>query len=42
MTADRSVDKICMVIKLQSEINMNTTELYVLRVGTSLAAGVIL
>ena len=42
VTADRSVDKICMVIKLQSETNPANTELFILRVGTSLAAGVIL
>ena len=37
-----SVDRICMVVKLQSEQKPDETELYVLRVGTSLAAGIVL
>lgn len=37
-----SVDRICMVVKLQSEQKPDETELYILRVGTSLAAGIVL
>lgn len=39
---DRSIDKICIFIRLQSETVLNKTELFVLRVGNSLENGVIL